>query len=231
MLSLYPAIFYKEKDFGYSVIFPDLNHLATCGEDLQEAMEMAIDCLAGYIYSARLDGETLPAPTEVENIDIHCEDDEYSDYESAFVNVVAVDVDEYAAKHFEIAVKKTLTVPEKLNQIAINKGINFSAILKERLMEVCGFKSSDKDKNSDTAVSELLYGEFKESSFLQKLMPFGILPVLGGGVVGAVGSNEIESKTVKKTVTIPKWLNEEALAQGVNFSAVMKESLILACKS
>ena len=230
MLSLYPAIFYKEKDFGYSVIFPDLNHLATCGKDLQEAMEMAIDCLAGYIYSARLDGETLPAPTEVENIDIHCEDDEDSDYESAFVNVVAVDVDEYAAKHFEIAVKKTLTVPEKLNQIAMKKRINFSAILKERLMEVCGFKSPDKDKNSDTAVYEPLDKGFEESSFLQKLMPFGI-PVLGGGVVGAVGINEIESKTVKKTVTIPKWLNEEALAQGVNFSSVMKESLILACKS
>jgi len=49
MLTIYPACFYKEED-GYSVIFPDLNHLATCGDNLEEAMYMAIDALAGYIY-------------------------------------------------------------------------------------------------------------------------------------------------------------------------------------
>ena len=31
MLSTYPACFFKEEN-GYSVIFPDFNHLATCGE-------------------------------------------------------------------------------------------------------------------------------------------------------------------------------------------------------
>ena len=41
MLSMYPACFYKEKDGQYTVIFPDLNHLATCGTDLQNAMKMA----------------------------------------------------------------------------------------------------------------------------------------------------------------------------------------------
>ena len=45
MLSMYPACFYKEKDGQYTVIFPDLNHLATCGTDLQDAMKMATDCL------------------------------------------------------------------------------------------------------------------------------------------------------------------------------------------
>ena len=27
----YPALFYKERDGGYSVMFPDLNNLTTCG--------------------------------------------------------------------------------------------------------------------------------------------------------------------------------------------------------
>ena len=48
MLTIYPACFYKEEK-GYSVIFPDLNWLSTCGDTLEQAMEMAIDCLAGYI--------------------------------------------------------------------------------------------------------------------------------------------------------------------------------------
>ena len=33
------------------------------------------------------------------------------------------------------------------------------------------------------------------------------------------------SKAVKKTLTIPAWLNEEAEAQKINFSAVLQESL------
>lgn len=41
MLSMYPACFIKEEN-GYSVIFPDLNHLATCGDTFEDAMSMAI---------------------------------------------------------------------------------------------------------------------------------------------------------------------------------------------
>ena len=49
MLSMYPACFYKEDD-GYSVIFPDLNYLATQGDSFEDAMEMAVECLASYLY-------------------------------------------------------------------------------------------------------------------------------------------------------------------------------------
>jgi hypothetical protein len=34
-----------------------------------------------------------------------------------------------------------------------------------------------------------------------------------------------DSKAVKKTVTIPAWLNEEAEAHKVNFSAILQEGL------
>ena len=62
MLSIYPACFYKE-DNGYSVIFPDLNYLSTCGDSLENVMNMAIDCLASYIYSSKLDNEPLASPS------------------------------------------------------------------------------------------------------------------------------------------------------------------------
>ena len=54
MLSIYPACFFKE-DNGYSVIFPDLNYLATQGDTLEDAVSMAVDCLAGYLYTAKMD--------------------------------------------------------------------------------------------------------------------------------------------------------------------------------
>ena len=81
MLSVYPAIFTQsKKDGGYAVVFPDLNHLATCGDDMQEAMEMAVDCLAGYLFTEKLDGNEIPAPTPLEKVDPHCEDiEEYDD--------------------------------------------------------------------------------------------------------------------------------------------------------
>ena len=130
MLAMYPACFYKEKEGGYSVIFPDLDHLATCGDDLDEAMRMAVDCLAGYLYSAKLDKEEVPAPSDMRSIDVNAE---YDEYESAFVNIVTVDVEEYARKHFEKAVKKTLTIPSWLNDLAVANGINFSQTLQKAL--------------------------------------------------------------------------------------------------
>ena len=68
MLSAYPACFIKE-DTGYSVIFPDLN-TATCGDDLEDAFSMAVDCLAGYLYSSNLEGENVPPASGLQDIDI-----------------------------------------------------------------------------------------------------------------------------------------------------------------
>ena len=65
MLSIYPAYFCKE-DSGYSVIFPDLNYLSTCGETLEEAMEMAVDCLAGHLYLCRQLQEPVFPPSKPE---------------------------------------------------------------------------------------------------------------------------------------------------------------------
>lgn len=108
MLSAYPALFIKEEP-GYSVIFPDLNFLASCGETLDEALAMAVDCLAGYLYMAKEEKKELPTASEAFQInpeDIAKELD--MELGETFVNMVTVDVDEYAKKHFEKAVKKTL---------------------------------------------------------------------------------------------------------------------------
>lgn len=34
------------------------------------------------------------------------------------------------------------------------------------------------------------------------------------------------SKAVKKTLTIPEWLNEEAMTLGINFSQVLQDALM-----
>ena len=136
MLSMYPACFYKE-DNGYSVIFPDLNYLATQGDSLENSMEMAVECLAGYIYSCTAEGEQLPAPSKLTNINPVAVSKEISPDEpvgEAFVNIVSVDVEAYARTHFKKSVRKTLTIPMWLNTAALKQGINFSQTLQEALL-------------------------------------------------------------------------------------------------
>lgn len=134
MLTVYPACFFHDED-GYSVMFPDLNHLSTCGDTLDEAMRMAVDCLAGYIHTCQMDGDEIPNPSPMNQIDIDAISREYdSPSDEAFVNMVSVDVEAYAREHFDKTVRKSLTIPAWLNDEAMAMGINFSQTLKEALI-------------------------------------------------------------------------------------------------
>ena len=138
MLTVYPACIYKEES-GYSIVFPDLNYLATCGDTLEEALESGIDCLAGYVYSARMEGEELPEASDLQDVDPKEVLREIgSKSGEGYVNMITVDVDSYAKEHFEKSVKKTLTIPSWLNEAAISQNINFSAVLQDALKERLG---------------------------------------------------------------------------------------------
>lgn len=135
MLSMYPACFFKEES-GYSVVFPDLNWLSTCGDTFEKSMEMAVECLAGYLHTCQMDGSQVPAPSKL--MDIHPADlaEELEiDPEETIVNMVSVDVPSYVKEHFEKSVKKTLSIPAWLNNAALEKGINFSQVLQDALKE------------------------------------------------------------------------------------------------
>ena len=134
MLSIYPACFFKEEN-GYSVVFPDLNWLATSGRNETDAMNKAVECLAGYLFSLKNDGEQEPVASAM--CDVSLEDvakELDADTDGAFVNMVSVDVAEYARTHFEKSVRKTLTIPAWLNIAAQEKKINFSQTLQDALI-------------------------------------------------------------------------------------------------
>ena len=122
---VYPAIFTPEEK-GYSVYFPDLEGCYTCGNDLQDALVMAEDILAFVLYDYEKGGRAIPLPTKREEIPLE---------KNEFTNYIACDTMEYAKMHNTRAVKKTLTIPEWLNEAAIRAGINFSQVLQDALME------------------------------------------------------------------------------------------------
>ena len=135
MLSTYPACFFKENDV-YSVVFPDLDWLATSGNSETDAMNKAVECLAGYLYMLKKDGDDIPKASSMKDISIKEIAKELdADPKDGFVNLVSIDVDAYAQVYFERSVRKTLTIPLWLNIIATQKNINFSQTLQEALLE------------------------------------------------------------------------------------------------
>ena len=116
--------------------FPDLNWLATNGSTETDAMNMAVDCLAGYLYSIQRDGDQVPPASNMDDVSLEAIAKELdTDTKGAFVNMVSVDVTEYARNHFEKSVRKTLTIPAWLNVAAQEKKINFSQTLQEALIK------------------------------------------------------------------------------------------------
>lgn len=122
----YPAIFTPENDGSYSVNFPDLEGCYTCGDSLEDAIEMAEDALALVLYGYEKDERKIPAPSSLDSFELNTGD---------FLNYIACDTMEYRKMYNNKAVKKTLSIPEWLNEAACSMGINFSQVLQEALLQ------------------------------------------------------------------------------------------------
>ena len=120
----YPAIFHTAEESVFWVSFPDLPECLTEGDDMQDAYEMAVEALGLCLTERKKEGEVIPDPTEINKIDT----------EDGVLVIVEFDMLEYQKKHNSRAVKKTLSIPEWLNEEAVNRGVNFSQLLQEALM-------------------------------------------------------------------------------------------------
>lgn len=123
---IYPAVFYPEDNGQFSVIFPDLNDLATYGDNLADAFAMAQEACGQYLFTSLRDGDPLPEASNISTVE--------KDDDAAFVNLVCVNLDEYARAYDDKAVKKTLTIPAWLNSACENAGINYSKVLRDALI-------------------------------------------------------------------------------------------------
>ncbi len=124
----YPALFHKEDGGGFWVSFPDIPECLTQGTDMSQAYEMAVDAL-GLALEDRMKENNVPVPTSIDFLVIA---------ENSYPVIIEFDLLEYKKKHSSRAVKKTLTIPEWLNDEAIKKNINFSAVLQEALKAQLG---------------------------------------------------------------------------------------------
>lgn len=121
----YPAVFHKAEEGGFWVSFPDIPECMTQGDDMQDAYEMAVDALGLSLSTMEDAGEVIPEASQLDRVDA----------EDGTLIIVEFDMSEYRRRHSSKAVKKTLTIPEWLNEAAVRENINFSQVLQEALMK------------------------------------------------------------------------------------------------
>lgn len=127
-LYIFPAIF-EYADDGISVEFPDLPGCFTCGETTEEAIKNAKEALELHLFGMEKDGEVIPNPTPIDKIKI--EKNQVIVMIEALMPLVRMEMNNKA-------VKKTLTIPKWLNDIAEEKHVNFSLILQQALKDYLG---------------------------------------------------------------------------------------------
>jgi len=124
----YPACFYKDDDTGgYAVVVPDLPGCVSGGDTLADAILMATDAASGWVLDELEDGKAIPPASALDKI---------SPDPGVFVSMLVLDMDIYAEKYGNKAVRKNLTIPAWLNTFAESNHVNFSQVLQESLTEM-----------------------------------------------------------------------------------------------
>ena len=125
----YPAIFHHDENGGYWISFPDFPECLTQGEDMDDAYRMAVDAIGLCIDERLKNRDELPEASKP--FDLMVEENDFS-------CLIEFDLLNYRRTHNTKSVKKTLSIPEWLNEAAIMQNINFSQVLQEALMQKVG---------------------------------------------------------------------------------------------
>lgn len=120
----YPALFHKSEEGGFWISFPDFPECFTEGDDMKQAYEMTVEALGLALVNRKEEKEEIPDPSDLDKIQ----------NEDGTIVIVEFNMLEYQRKHNSKAVKKTLSIPEWLNEEAVSMGVNFSQVLQEALM-------------------------------------------------------------------------------------------------
>ena len=143
---LYPACFYPcEEQEGYTVVVPDLPGCVTQGRSLLDAIGMALDAASGWILDEMEDGNPIPPASKIEDV---CADDR----PGGFVNLIVLDIDAYAEKYGEKAMRKNLTIPAWLNTYAEANNVNFSRVLQDALVAMYQRQTNTSDQYTNERV-------------------------------------------------------------------------------
>lgn len=117
-------------DGGYAARVPDVNGCITTGADVQETIDNIKDALAACLCTLEDFNHPVPTPSAPETIE----------HDSASI-IALVDVDtlKYREETDTRAVRKNVSMPAWLLNMAETRGVNCSQVLQEALKKQFGF--------------------------------------------------------------------------------------------
>lgn len=127
---IYPVILHKEED-GYLITFPDFPGQMTEAETEEEAIQAAQEVLALCISQNEDMGKKNPEAKGQEEIVLD---------ENSRLVYVHLWMPYFRKIEKVVYVKKTLTIPKWLDEMAKEKKLNFSAILAKGLKKELGIE-------------------------------------------------------------------------------------------
>ncbi|WP_227764580.1 type II toxin-antitoxin system HicB family antitoxin [Zhaonella formicivorans] len=132
---IFPAIFEPSEDGGYCITFPDLPGCITEADTLEDAITMAKEALELHLWGMEDDNDEIPTPTAPEKITVS---------KGSFVVPIEAYMLPIREEMANKAIKKTLTIPKWLNDLAESKKINFSQTLQSALKQQLGIEPYPK---------------------------------------------------------------------------------------
>lgn len=118
----YPAVFTQGEHY-ITVTFPDIPSAITQGETQEEAFEMAQEVL-GFALE---DYEKYPKASNIVELQ--------KQHPESTIVVIGIDMVAYNRKYHSKKVRKNVTIPEWLNELAEKSNLNFSQVLTDALEE------------------------------------------------------------------------------------------------
>lgn len=122
---IFPAVLDFAED-GISIEFPDLPGCLPCAEDPESAIRNANEALKLHLFGMEEDNEEIPEPTPVNKIKTRA---------NQSILLVDVFMPPFREKMHTRFIKKTLSIPSWLNAEAEHRGVNFSQVLQNALIE------------------------------------------------------------------------------------------------
>ena len=130
MNKAYPIILEPADEGGYIVHVPDFDAY-TQGHDYADALFMARDLIGLLGIDMMEENKPIPAAGDFDALEVNAELRQVK-------LLVDVDFDKYRKEYDNRAVRKNCTIPAWLNDAAMNRGINFSAVLQNALKKELG---------------------------------------------------------------------------------------------
>lgn len=123
MKKVYPALLASSEDGGYVIRIPDVSGCITTGHTLEETLDNVRDALAGCLCVLEDSGNPLPTPSDLFSVS---EDGK---------TVILIDVDLLAYRQATDTrvVRKNVSLPAWLSNMADRQGINCSQLLQRAL--------------------------------------------------------------------------------------------------